>query len=666
MAQKILLRRGPVANIASVATQQGELLLVTGSISDLAGPFITMTGTAGTGTSTIVGKLYEGTTAPTVSSQLTGTPFYATGNNTLYRLNHAGNQALDLSGNLENTTVTTLTVTNLTTSNVNLSGNITGSNMLLTGDADINGNITLGGSITIGNQTTDNIQVGGEFTSDLIPDVDSTYNLGSNAKRWLNIYVDNVSGSTADFSGAVTIGGNTGIAGTLTATSGISSSAYLYAAGALDVDGNAAIGGTLGVTGAATFSSTVAATTGISSSGWLYIAGDADVNGTSYLQNTFVTGALAVTTGISSSGYLYAAGALDIDGTSTLTGNTTVGGTLGVTGDFAVNTNTFTVAAASGDTGVAGTLTVAGQTDLNGNVNIGNAATDTVTVTADIDSNLIPFATNTYDLGSSSDKWRFGYFVSASIESLTISGIDPTAQDLDDVMNNGASTDNDFSLTKNGDQQITHQGATGNLLISSNNGNVQIEGTVFNGDNVTIPGDLTVSGTTTTINSTEVNIGDNIITLNAAGTVADGGVQVIDTTGTAHTGSLLWNANNDYWYAGISGSTHYRVATFTNASPVSNAIPVIDANKRLVASSITDNGTLVSVDANVEITGSILATGAGTVNGLTDSSSTGDIRFSYINASKQFAYLTPAVAGDLIQWNGTAMVASNVVDGGTF
>jgi len=99
MAQKILLRRGPVGNIPSVATSQGELLLVTGSISALAGPFITMTGTSGIGTSTIVGKIYEGASAPNISSysQLTGTPFYATGNNTLYRLNHAGNQALDLS-----------------------------------------------------------------------------------------------------------------------------------------------------------------------------------------------------------------------------------------------------------------------------------------------------------------------------------------------------------------------------------------------------------------------------------------------------------------------------------------------------------------------------------------------------------------------------------------
>ena len=202
MAQKILLRRGPVANIASVASSQGELLLVTGSVSDLSGPFITMTGTAGTGTSTIVGKIYEGTTAPSIASYspLTGTPFYATGNNTLYRLNHAGNEALDLSGNLEGTTVSAMTITTLTGTTINVGGDITGSNLLLSGNANIDGDIILGGNITIGNQDTDNISLGGEFTSNLIPDADDTYAVGSAARRW-RLYGVN-SSITGSFSGS--------------------------------------------------------------------------------------------------------------------------------------------------------------------------------------------------------------------------------------------------------------------------------------------------------------------------------------------------------------------------------------------------------------------------------------------------------------------------------
>jgi hypothetical protein len=46
-------------------------------------------------------------------------------------------------------------------------------------------------------------------------------------------------------------------------------------------------------------------------------------------------------------------------------GNTSVGGTLGVTGDVAVNTNKFNVTAVSGNTSIAGTLGVGGTVSIN-------------------------------------------------------------------------------------------------------------------------------------------------------------------------------------------------------------------------------------------------------------------------------------------------------------
>ena len=108
-------------------------------------------------------------------------------------------------------------------------------------------------------------------------------------------------------------------------------------------------------------------------------------------------------------------------------------------GDLAINTNKFTVAAASGNTVIAGTtslngnvtfatdatydigasgatrprdlflsrnlvvggtLTLAGGVNLNGNVTIGDASTDTLTINSTITSNLI-FTDNTYDIGAS-------------------------------------------------------------------------------------------------------------------------------------------------------------------------------------------------------------------------------------------------------------------------
>ncbi|NDB54942.1 hypothetical protein EB155_02870 [archaeon] len=76
----------------------------------------------------------------------------------------------------------------------------------------------------------------------------------------------------------------------------------------------------------------------------------------------------------------------------------------------------------------------------------------------------------------------------------------------------------------------------------------------FTGSNVTLKGDLLVKGTTTTINSTTVDIGDNIISLNGTG-ATNGGIIVRDATGgTTTSGSLFWDTTNDVWKAGAAGA----------------------------------------------------------------------------------------------------------------
>ena len=57
---------------------------------------------------------------------------------------------------------------------------------------------------------------------------------------------------------------------------------------------------------------------------------------------------------------------------------------------------------------IAGTVTM-DTLSVNGNTTLGDAATDTVTVNADIASDLIPSATETYDLGSSTARWQLIY-----------------------------------------------------------------------------------------------------------------------------------------------------------------------------------------------------------------------------------------------------------------
>lgn len=102
----------------------------------------------------------------------------------------------------------------------------------------------------------------------------------------------------------------------------------------------------------------------------------------------------------------------------------------------------------------------------------------------------------------------------------------------------------------------------------------------FRANNVTIAGNLTVSGTTFTVNSETMTIDDNIIVLNnnvSSGTpTEDGGVQV--RRGASTSASLLWDETNDLWKAGLAGSevglSRYYETTFTNASLTSGVLTV--------------------------------------------------------------------------------------------
>ena len=68
---------------------------------------------------------------------------------------------------------------------------------------------------------------------------------------------------------------------------------------------------------------------------------------------------------------------------------------------------------------VVGGAEINGDLTVTGNTTLGNAATDTVTITADVASNLIPSADNTYDLGASGSEWKDLYIDgTANIDAL--------------------------------------------------------------------------------------------------------------------------------------------------------------------------------------------------------------------------------------------------------
>ena len=56
-----------------------------------------------------------------------------------------------------------------------------------------------------------------------------------------------------------------------------------------------------------------------------------------------------------------------------------------------------------------GNLHATGNTYADGNITIGDADTDTLTINADIAGDLIPDVTNTYDIGTPTKRWKHGY-----------------------------------------------------------------------------------------------------------------------------------------------------------------------------------------------------------------------------------------------------------------
>ena len=134
-----------------------------------------------------------------------------------------------------------------------------------------------------------------------------------------------------------------------------------------------------------------------------------------------------------------------------ITGNTTLGNdatdTVTITADVASNVipsadSTYTLGDSSnywshgyvdavtttGNVSVGGNLTVTGNATISGNLTFGDASTDTINLTADIASNILPSADNTYDIGGTGAEWKDIYINGvAYVDSIDLAGTSITA-----------------------------------------------------------------------------------------------------------------------------------------------------------------------------------------------------------------------------------------------
>ena len=180
-----------------------------------------------------------------------------------------------------------------TTGNVAVGGNLT-----VTGTTTFNG-----GTLTLGDAASDNVVFGADVDSNIIPDDDDTYDLGSSSQEWRNLYIDGTANidslvaDTADINGGTVdgavIGGSTAAAitgttitgTTITGTSFVIGSADISEAELETIDGVTA--GTVAASKAIVVDSNKDFTgarnitlTGELDAGSLDVSGDVDIDGT--------------------------------------------------------------------------------------------------------------------------------------------------------------------------------------------------------------------------------------------------------------------------------------------------------------------------------------------------------------------------------------------------
>ena len=366
------------------------------------------------------------------------------------------------------------------------------------GESEFIGIVTFrGGTVRLGDSVTDDIVVGGEFASSLVPDDDDTFDLGSASQQWRHLYLDGTLEADAINNSGVT---------TTTALKGFS---YLQAPHSATTQ-NLAV--TVAAKSAAhryngTGSSNGYKIDGVESPILHFTPGKTyrfvhDNTGSHplrfYLDAAKVTN---YTTGVSFQN-TYTEITISDTTPAVLHYQCTAHGYMGnaiITHSNAVNT--------------PHDATFKGAVSVEGNVDLGNATSDTITATGRFDSDLLPSTDGARDLGSSDNEWQ-DLFIdgTAQIDSLVADTADINGGTVDGVTIGGASAGaGTFTDLTGGNIRI---GVTGDNEIDTSSGALTLDsadGTVTVDDNLTVNGTLTVLGSQSIINTETLKVEDSLI-----------------------------------------------------------------------------------------------------------------------------------------------------------
>jgi len=374
--------------------------------------------------------------------------------------------------------------------------------------------------------------------------------------------------STKDItaSGNVYAGGNMGVNGTFNSTGTLTVNTNKFSVDA--ANGNTAVAGTLDVTGQTTVANLNAGATTATS---LNVTGTVDVTG----QTTVANLSAGATTATS----------LNVTGNETVGGNLGVTGTFNSTGTLTVNTDKFTVTAASGNVyangnmGVNGTFNSTGTLTVNSNFSV-DAANGNTIVAGTLN---VTGQTTVANLNAGA----------TTATSLNVTGtVGVTGQTTVANLNAGATTATSLNVT--GQSTLAATTAT----------SLGVSGTSFFDNDVTVNADLYVEGTIF-VKGASLSGVDKIS--GSTGTFVD-----IVSTGTISAVTV-----------GISGLTH--ITNTTDADPKGNG-----------TGGTGGTGSLV-VDGGAYVTKNLVAGGTIFAGDKTNATTSGPIDGLYIGNNMQAA-----------------------------
>jgi hypothetical protein len=197
----------------------------------------------------------------------------------------------------------------------------------------------------------------------------------------------------------------------------------------------------------------------------------------------------------------------------------------------------------------------------------------------------------------------------------------------------------------------------------------------------TIKGNLYVQGTQTTLDSTTIQLGDNIIELNGSG-IANAGLLIKDSTSpNTLSGSLLWDTTLNYWKAGnayleskillaggdgvLSGSTDFNAFSTSvdlRIANVSSSLHDLSGSTYLVSSSLDSRVTNVS-SSLYDLSGSTYSISASFDTQITNaSSSLNELSGSTYSISSSFDIRITNNSSSLYELSGSSYNLSSSFD----